>query len=166
MSAYEDILVAIHGIGEQSRNTTVRAVATRLALSAASSAKGDELLPLSPQPLGWFYTDVRGAVKVAPMDTFDSTNPLGRVGFTEVFWADIPQEVVKEGRTVEETKAWARTVVARARAICEKSIRAKGVPAKPGGSAPDFSRPRKCSKKLSTPFTRSRTSPLSRRRPA
>ena len=140
MSDYDDILVAIHGIGEQSRNTTVRAVATRLALSAASSAKSDELPPLSPQPLGWFYTDVRGAVKVAPMDMFDSaTNPLGRVGFTEVFWADIPQEVVKEGRTVEETKAWARTVVARARAICEKSIRAKAVITKPERRAPDFS---------------------------
>jgi hypothetical protein len=123
-SNYDDILVAIHGIGEQSRNTTVRAVATRLAHSSASVITAAAAPPLSPQPLGWFYTDVRGVVKVAPMDSFDSaTHPLARIGFTEVFWADIPQEVVEEGRTIEETKAWARTVVARARALCKKRLR-------------------------------------------
>jgi len=143
MKEYDDILVAIHGIGGQSRNTTVRAVATRLAHSSASLGQGDELPPLAPQPLGWFYTDVRGAVKVAPLDTFDSpANPLARIGFTEVFWADIPQEVVKEGRTMEETKAWARTVVARARAICKRSIRARAARGNSERSAivePDFS---------------------------
>jgi len=124
MSEFGDILVAIHGIGEQSRNTTVRSVATRLAHSSISVTNSDDLPPLAPQPLGWFYTDVRGAVKVAPLDSFDSPqHPLARIGFTEVFWADIPQEVVTEGRTLEETKAWARTVVARARAVCKKKMR-------------------------------------------
>jgi hypothetical protein len=122
MSEFDDILVAIHGIGAQSRNSTVRSVATRLAQSSASNPK--DLPPVAPQPLGWFYTDVRGAVKVNPLDSFDDPkHSLGRIGFTEVFWADIPQEVVDEGRTIEETKAWARTVVARARAICKKKIR-------------------------------------------
>jgi hypothetical protein len=120
---FDDILVAIHGIGEQSRNATVRYVATRLALSSVSIGKPDDLPPISTQPLGWFYTDVRGAVKVAPLDSFPSKHPLARTGFTEVFWADIPQDVVKEGRTIEETKAWARTVVARARAICKNKMR-------------------------------------------
>lgn len=121
---FDDILVAIHGIGEQSRNATVRYVATRLAHSSVSWGKAGDVPPLSPQPLGWFYTDVRGAVKVAPLDSFASaTHPLARTGFTEVFWADIPQDVVKEGRTIEETKAWARTVVARARAICKNKVR-------------------------------------------
>ncbi|MEP6699228.1 MAG: hypothetical protein ABJB09_05800 [Verrucomicrobiota bacterium] len=124
MSEFDDILVAIHGIGEQSRNTTVRSVATRLAHSSISTTSAGDLPPLAPQPLGWFFTDVRGAVKVAPLDTFDSPkHPLARTGFTEVFWADIPEEVVTEGRTLEETKAWARTVVARARAVCKKKMR-------------------------------------------
>jgi hypothetical protein len=123
MSEFDDILVAVHGIGAQSRNATVRYVATRLAHSSISVEKPGDPLPLSPQPLGWFYTDVRGAVKVAPLDSFSSPkHPLARIGFTEVFWADIPQEVVREGRTIEETKAWARTVVARARAICKNKI--------------------------------------------
>jgi len=122
MSEFDDIVIAVHGIGAQSRNATVRYVATRLALSMSAGHPG-EPPPLSPQPLGWFYSDVRGAVKVAPLDSFRTpTNPLARIGFTEVFWADIPQEVVKEGRTMEETKAWARTVVARARAICKGKI--------------------------------------------
>jgi hypothetical protein len=124
---FDDILVAIHGIGELSRNATVRSVATRLALSSVSIGKPDDLPPISRQPLGWFYTDVRGAVKVAPLDSFPSKHPLARIGFTEVFWADIPLDVVKEGRTIEETKAWARTVVARARAICKHRIREQGI---------------------------------------
>ena len=124
MEEYDDILVAIHGIGEQSRNSTVRSVATRLAQSSFALSGPDDLPPLAPQPLGWFYSDVKGAVKVAPLDTFDAaTHPFARTGFTEVFWADIPEDVVSEGRTLEETKAWARTVIARARAVCKKKAR-------------------------------------------
>lgn len=123
MSEFDDILVAIHGIGDQSRNSTVRYVATRLAHSSISVGEKGDLPPISPQPLGWFYTDVRGAVKVAPLDSFDPpTHPLAKIGFTEVFWADIPQEVVTEGRTLEEVKAWARTVVARARGVCKRQV--------------------------------------------
>ncbi len=124
MKEYDDILVAIHGIGDQSRNSTVRSVAVRLAHSSIAVGKPEDLPPISPQPLGWFYTDVCGAVKVAPLDLFDAPDhPLARTGFTEVFWADIPQEVVTEGRTLEETKGWARTVVARARAVYKKKGR-------------------------------------------
>jgi hypothetical protein len=126
MNEFKDILIAVHGIGAQSRNATVRYVATRLAHSSISMGRPGEPPPaqaVSPQPLGWFYSDVRGAVKVAPLDSFSSpTHPLAGIGFTEVFWADIPQEVVEEGRTIEETKAWARTVVARARAICKNKV--------------------------------------------
>ena len=141
MSNYEHILVAIHGIGEQSRNMTVRAVATRLALSAATIGKEGEPPPLAPQPLGWFHSDVEGAVKVAPLDAFDpeTKHSMAAIGFTEVFWADIPQEVVKEGRTIEETKAWARTVVGRARYICNRNARQKANSKAAATAEPDFS---------------------------
>jgi len=87
MSNYEHILVAIHGIGEQSRNMTVRAVATRLALSAGTIGKEGEPPPLAPQPLGWFYSDVQGVVKVAPLDAFDpaTKHSMAAIGFTEAF---------------------------------------------------------------------------------
>ena len=124
MDQFDDILVAIHGIGEQSRNSTVRSVATRLAQSSFALRSPDDLPPLAPQPLGWFYSDAQDVVKVAALDTFDAADhPLARTGFTEVFWADIPEDVVREGRTIEETKAWARTVVARARAVCKRKVR-------------------------------------------
>lgn len=141
MSNYEHILVAIHGIGEQSRNMTVRAVATRLALSAGTIGKEGEPPPLAPQPLGWFHSDVQGAVKVAPLDAFDpqTTHSMAAIGFTEVFWADIPQEVAKEGRTIEETKAWARTVVGRARFICNRNARQKANSPSNSVVEPDFS---------------------------
>lgn len=122
MNEFDDILIAIHGIGEQSRNTTARSVATRLAHSSVAVVKPGESPPVAPQPLGWFYSDVQNAAKVVPLDTLDPRHALARTGFTEVFWADIPQEVAKEGRTLEETKAWARTVVARARAIYKRAI--------------------------------------------
>ncbi len=122
MTEFSDILIAIHGIGKQSRNTTIRDVATRLAHSSAAVLSKGELPPVTPQPLGWFHSDVRGAVKVAPLDRFPTdSHPLARTGFTEVFWADIPQEVVQEGRTMEEAKAWARTVIARARAVYKRA---------------------------------------------
>ncbi|MDQ6656570.1 MAG: hypothetical protein M3Y80_12260 [Verrucomicrobiota bacterium] len=135
MTEFADILIAIHGIGKQSRNTTIRDVATRLAHSSAAVLGEGELPPVAPQPLGWFHSDVRGAVKVAPLDRFATeSHPLARTGFTEVFWADIPQQVVQEGRTMEEAKAWARTVIARARAVYKRAqtrdATAGGLPAK------------------------------------
>jgi hypothetical protein len=112
MNAYDDIIVAVHGIGSQRRNTTIRSVATQFARSTALSVQ--DCWPLSPQALGYFHTDVRGAVKVSPLDKFGNNgHSLARLGFSEVFWADIPQEVVTEKATLEETKAWARSVVAR-----------------------------------------------------
>ena len=119
MSTYEHVIIAIHGIGSQSRNATVRSVATRFARSVALAP--DDGSPLSPQPLGYFHSEVRGAVKVAPLDKFrGATGILAGIGFCEVFWADIPEKVVNEKRTLEETKAWARTVVARANAVFTK----------------------------------------------
>jgi len=113
---FKDIIIAVHGIGSQSRNATVRSVATRFARSIALS--DPKFSPLSPQPLGYFHTDVQGAIKVAPLDRFGKNGCiLAGIGFSEVFWADIPEGVVQEKRTLEETKAWARTVVARARAV-------------------------------------------------
>jgi hypothetical protein len=125
VSEFTDILVAVHGIGDQSRNSTVRSVATRIAHSSmAIKRPNEDVPPVAPQPLGWFYTDERGAVRVCRLDKFESKeHPLAPIGFTEVFWADIPQGVVTEGRTLEETKAWARTVVARIRATAKKKVK-------------------------------------------
>jgi hypothetical protein len=116
---FTDVIVVVHGIGEQIRFSTVRYVATRLAGSKTLLA-GAGVLPVSTQPLGYFHSDVQGLTSVRLVDDDKSLPkmPLTSIGFAEVFWADIPEQVVKQGDTLEETKAWARTVVARARALC------------------------------------------------
>jgi hypothetical protein len=117
---FKDIIVAVHGIGQQSRYSTVRSVATRLAASKTLLAGStDPVRPVAPQPLGYFHSEVRDITTATLLDdaAFLGTTPLAATGFAEVFWADIPEKVVAEGSTLEETKAWGRTVVARAQAL-------------------------------------------------
>lgn len=115
---FSDIVVVVHGIGQQIRYSTVRSVATRLAASG-TLRKDSRYPPVAPQPLGYFHSEVKGFTSVVLVDELKALAPalLSGVGFAEVFWADIPDKVLKEGSTLEETKAWARTVVARAQAI-------------------------------------------------
>jgi hypothetical protein len=90
--------------------------------------------PVAPQPLGYFHSEVKGFTSVVLVDDLKALGsaPLSEVGFAEVFWADIPDKVLKEGSTLEETKAWASTVVARAQAIWARGR-------KTGAIDPDFS---------------------------
>lgn len=103
----EKIVIAIHGIGSQRRSDTIRSVARRF---------GDEEQPPVPLlPLGFFSLGKAGEVCVSRLDVAPAS-PLARIGFAEVFWADIPREVVKSDDTLEDTKAWGATVVSRAEA--------------------------------------------------
>lgn len=121
-AALTDIFIAVHGIGEQNRNSTVQAVATQLA-RATVLGKYWSRPPVAPQPLGYFQGSDHSAGLVSPIATAAATgeSPVA-IGLAEVYWADIPREVVEEGRTLEETKAWARTVVARAQALYEQAL--------------------------------------------
>lgn len=119
---FTDVIVAVHGIGEQARFATVRSVATRLASSEAFHLNG-KANPLTVQPLGYFHGDAKNLPSLLLLDDQDNLKDtdLAKIGFAEVYWADIPDDVLKEGKTLEETKAWARTVVARANALCRKA---------------------------------------------
>lgn len=110
---YRDIFVAVHGIGAQQRNATVRAVANRFATSAALADPR-----FSPQPLGYFHCGPNSAVAVQPLD---GRKEEATLGFAEVFWANIPQAAVKDEATLEEIKAWGRTVAARAQSIFQRA---------------------------------------------
>ena len=92
--------------------------------------------PVAPQPLGYFHSDVTRITSVSLLDDLQSLKnaDLASIGFAEVFWADIPQKVAREGRTLDETKAWARTVVARAHAL----LRQAQMENRPGIIPPDF----------------------------
>ena len=101
----DKIVVAIHGIGNQLRSDTIRSVARRF---------GDRSCPPLPvMPLGYFNIGPTTTVRVSRLEA-ERGDPLARIGFAEVFWADIPEQVAKANDTLEETKAWGRTIVSRA----------------------------------------------------
>lgn len=108
----EKVIVAIHGIGNQTRSDTVRSVAHQFATLAPK--------PLPVMPLGFFYIEKIGKVLVSKLDAPGTT--LADIGFAELYWADIPRELVKTADTLEETKAWGRTVVSRAQTTYLRSV--------------------------------------------
>ena len=113
LPAIEKIVVAIHGIGSQLRSDTIRSVARRF---------GDRSCPPLPvMPLGFFNLSSSATVRVSRLDA-NPDDPLARIGFAEIYWADIPEQVVKANDTLEETKAWGRTVVSRAEAEYRNNV--------------------------------------------
>ncbi|MBJ7310359.1 MFS transporter [Rugamonas sp. CCM 8940] len=107
----DKVIVAIHGVGSQQRSETIRRVTTQF--SAYSKPR------VALMPLGFFYVDKVGQVKVSQLDV-PADDALDKIGFAEVFWADIPKKVDKDSDTLEEIKAWGRTVVSRAEAAYGK----------------------------------------------
>lgn len=110
------VIVAIHGIGSQTRGATIRAVAHRF------GNRPPQPLPL--MPVGFFEMRDGGEIKVSRLDVAPP-HPLADVGFVEVFWADIPRKAVQETDVLEETKAWGKTVVGRAQASYLKLVQNK-----------------------------------------
>lgn len=93
------VFVAVHGIGDQFRYATIQSVVHRVCRHLGYPAG---------IPLGSFHReDAFSLGKPYPSD------PFGRLGFGEVYWAGIPRERVAEQHTVEESKRWARTIVER-----------------------------------------------------
>jgi hypothetical protein len=113
-TAVTKIIVAIHGIGSQTRSDTIRTVASRF---------GDRCTPRLPMmPLGYFNVANTAQVKLSYLNPGKHDAYLKNVGFAEVFWADIPESVVKQDDLLEETKAWGRTVVSRAEASYNANV--------------------------------------------
>jgi hypothetical protein len=101
------IVVAIHGIGNQYHNATVQSVVNIFARCFEQAVA---------VPLGGFYT-ADGKIEAYQLKSPPDVKPqMKDIGFVEVYWANIPRRVQRHGYTIEETKAWARTVVQRVRA--------------------------------------------------
>lgn len=102
------IIVAVHGIGDQIANTTAQSVAFRVF---------DYYNKPPAIPLGRFHQAASAPPGVvlltSPPDPKLHPKLAVRIGFAEVYWADIPRELVKKGFTLEEAKQWARTIGAR-----------------------------------------------------
>lgn len=120
------LVIAIHGIGNQRRGETVRSVAHWF----GKQSKDD--LPLVP--LGFFAME-EGDVRISRLES--PGEGLDDVGFAEIYWADIPRKAVKDGDTLEETKAWGKSVAGRAQASYRRMLdaqearRASGQPIDP-----------------------------------
>lgn len=95
------VIVAVHGIGDQLRAATVSSVATRFYRYMDKPAG---------IPLGRFHGDGDGQVSGAHFPK--RVLPDG-YGFAEIYWANVPREVATEGYSLEESKQWVRTIVAR-----------------------------------------------------
>jgi hypothetical protein len=113
------LVVAVHGIGNQFRYSTVQATASRFAAYCRS--------PIT-QPLGAFHpaklitkpdSPELGAYLFEPPKDFE--NEFRGFGFAEVFWADIPERAADTKNTTEESKAWALTLVERVRMLDQSS---------------------------------------------
>ena len=106
--AITKLVVAIHGIGDQFRFATIQSVAVRFSEYCGSDSR---------PPLGSFHPRPPLTAGLLPFDAPGLTAALRGLGLAEVFWADIPREVVDRKDTIEEKKAWARTVVGRVAAL-------------------------------------------------
>lgn len=103
------IIVAVHGIGDQTRKETVLAVLKRFCARYDFPAV---------VPLGAFYIKNNSpfVLKGSP----PRAGLVGEIGFAEVYWADVPRKVVDRGYTLQETKAWARTIVERVGVLAQE----------------------------------------------
>src|SRR6516164_1389931 len=111
------LVVAVHGIGNQFRYSTVQAVTCRFAAYCRR--------PIT-QPLGAFHpaklitkpdSPELGAYVFEPPEEFEKD--FSGFGCAEVFWADIPARAAATKNTTEESKAWAQTIVERVRLLDE-----------------------------------------------
>jgi hypothetical protein len=96
------VIVAIHGIGDQTQFATIQQTAAQFCSYHESTFA---------TPLGSFHN---GLATFALPEHVDSP-ALRELLFAEVYWADIPRAVVDEGFKLEDAQAWAKTIVGRVR---------------------------------------------------
>ena len=96
------IIVAVHGVGDQHSFATIQAVVNQFCAFYSQPAG---------IPLGNFHTGSKtfSLPQPYPQDVF------GRFAFAEVYWAKYPRKLVEEKYMLEESKAWANTIIERLR---------------------------------------------------
>ena len=93
------IIVAVHGIGDQSQFATTQQV-----LAQFSRYYGQT----PAVPLGSFHNG-----KGSGVFTSDDPPAMSDFGFAEVYWADIPRQVVQQKYLLEDVQPWVRTIIGR-----------------------------------------------------
>lgn len=131
MTPLRDVVLAVHGIGDQSRNSTILSTIIRFC---------DHHKYPGIVSLGAFYESltqpdpaqppIPAYVVEAPPERSGLT---GTMGFSEIHWAALAREISEDGYILQETKAWAATIVNRMRVMAENS---------PGGHQQNVDYPR------------------------
>ena len=108
----EKIIVAVHGVGDQFAYEGIQAVARQFCRFAGATGA---------VPLGRYYSALKPdpPPSIRPgylVFTPPSDPPLPGYGFAEIYWANVPRPAVQDGRVIEETKQWSKTIVERIRA--------------------------------------------------
>lgn len=104
MSAPSKIIVAIHGIGDQTAFEAVQAVIKQFCICYQQPAT------VSLGRLDSAIRSEKGALVLTP--PVDPHLPLN-ASFTEVHWGDIAREIESKGYRLEDPRHWARTIVER-----------------------------------------------------
>jgi hypothetical protein len=99
------LIVSIHGIGDQSYCDTMQKTVRQF-------CRHFGFVP-NLHPLGGFQSADPSAPTIWRPLNLAQGHQLEPYCFAEVYWADIPQEIVRHGHLLEETKAWAVTVAER-----------------------------------------------------
>lgn len=112
-------VIAIHGIGDQYQNATIQTVVSAFGRFSDYPAA---------VPLGGFRSEVAQGVSAFKLSSKSGGGKpapswVDDVGFVEIYWADIPREAQREGYIIEESKAWARTIVARLQTLYGQTAR-------------------------------------------
>lgn len=113
MERGKKVIVAVHGIGDQTAFETVQAIVRQFCKFYGQPATVS---------LGRLDSDIRSSRgSLALLPPLDPQLPLN-IGFTEVYWAEIAREVETKGYRLEDTRHWARTIIERLRLHHEKGV--------------------------------------------
>jgi hypothetical protein len=117
------LVVAVHGMGDQTRNEMAHTVAQLFARHYARHNKSfvqATMLPLGCWDAGLACPISDDAIGFVPRN---QKSALGKFAFAEVSWADIPRRLEAEGHRLEESTQWADGVVER---FCQRHQLAGG----------------------------------------
>jgi hypothetical protein len=105
--AAKKLIVAVHGVGDQSSYATLQSVV-------------DQFCRFHGEPSGVSLGAFHNGQSTFSVSS-DDRRKLESLAFAEVYWAPIPRKVVEDKHTLEEAKRWATTIIERLRMRARKT---------------------------------------------
>lgn len=111
-----DLVIAVHGMGDQGRNDMAQTVAAMMARSVMPKDGGSQAIQL-PRGL-WEGSEADDPIQddvIGFVPTEHGPQELKNMAFAEVYWADVLRKAEKAGHRIEDSPKWAGSVVDRLR---------------------------------------------------